>query len=293
MNIVIPTHEPHRKHNIDFLKSFDEFCVDKKDVTITLVVNSHNFHSFYQVKEGFKDLKVQVVTLSNLMENVDGVPGEDHPSTFFHKYPLQSMKKLFAFSVVDSDYIVMDSENLCLKRFEFSKIFEKLKQKPILFCNKIFFEEVQSRVVDECNFIVNSNLKKWCFLKSYWFFEKKLVSDMVNEIKMRHGSVSLFLRNKFFFDYQLYCTYLHEKKLRNFACIDDVISKEPYNFLQLLDEKQNNFEYVCTVLNENNVLQYCNLIDEMDEKIVRLHWMPDNVRGSIIKNSNMCIGTFL
>jgi len=41
-----------------------------------------------------------------------------------------------------------------------------------------------------------------------------------------------------------------------------------------------------------NVLNYINVLNELNEKIIRLHWTSEEIKNNIITNSNVCIGTF-
>jgi hypothetical protein len=70
------------------------------------------------------------------------------------------------------------------------------------------------------------------------------------------------------------------------------VANKNYNFENDLENIKWFWAYVCRVLNENNVIAYCKFLDETDERITRLHWMPDNIKNIILENSNVCIGTF-
>ena len=292
MNIVIPTYNKHYNYNVNFLNSFNEFCLDKNKVTINFIVASNELDLFSGLVNQYAHLNVRIITLKELMFNVDGEYYNDNQSFFNTKYPLQSIKKLFAYTCVDTDYIVFDSENLCLKEFYFEDIFNDLKNKPIIYSDKIHYD-LQRNVTSTCNDIFDlTENNKWFFLKSYWFFERNHVESMITFLKEKYSkNITLFLNNKIFFEYQLYCTFLLINNLKEFVNIDTVIDKE-IKFSELLDKENHNYEYIITTINSDNVLNYINILQELNEKIIRLHWASEEIKNNIITNSNVCIGTF-
>ena len=131
MNIVIPSYEKHLSYNLNFLESFRKYCNDKQRVIINFICCNSNQNEFFQLKEKFKDLNINIFTLSQLIKKVDGIDFDDSPCNFITKYSLQSLKKLLSYSIVDSDYLAIDSENLCVKDFYFQDIIDSMKMKKI------------------------------------------------------------------------------------------------------------------------------------------------------------------
>ena len=289
MNIVIPTYNRHYQYNINFLESFRRYCLDKNDVKINFIVASNEYDLFNNLKTMFLDLNVFIIKFSDLLYNVDGKQYPDDQRFFNTKYPLQSLKKLLAFSCVDTNYIVFDSENLCLKPFNFSDIFNTLKNKPILYCDNTY-QEIQKNIIDSCNLVNNFNTDKWFFLKSYWFYELEHVKGLINNLKETHKTdIFILLKDVIFFDYQLYCNYLYKNNLKEFLSTDDLISKT-YNFKTILDE--NNYEFINSSLTEENVDSFIQILNYLDERIIRLHWLDEILKDKIIEKTNVSIGTF-
>ena len=283
--IVIPTYENHFVYNINFLESFEKYCLDKDNVIINFILNKHNINIFTENIRKFNNLFIKLHTLSELINNVDNIEEDDHPNNFSNKYCLQSMKKLFSYTITNNnDFLVMDSENLCLKNFYMKDVFENLKTKPILYSKII--KDIQVNVVDECNKILNTNINLWFFLKSYWFFEYDYVIQLTAFLKKYNNNVFNLLKNKIFFEYQLYSTYLFLNKLKTFIFIDEIIDNE----IEIINDT--NYEYLCLKLNNNNISKYCGLINKLGENIIRLHWMNNNIKTNIINNTNICIGTY-
>jgi hypothetical protein len=288
MDIVIPTYEKHKQYNIGFLESIRKYCMDKESVVIHLIVELNTLAIFETIKQEFKDLNVEVHTLESLVENVDGL---GIVLKFKNKYPLQSLKKLYSFSVVNGDYIVMDSENLCVKPFMMADIFLAQKTKPILYC-KNCFQPIQTEVIHNSNILCDTNNNSWYFLKSYWFYEKELVGKLIDSLKKKYNnSLTLELQKITLFEYQLYCTFLRKNNLKEFLCVDDYLNQK-CDFQEKLNAISANYEHVMVIINNDNVKTYCDIINHLDEKIIRLHWMTDNIKNKIIDETNVSIGTF-
>jgi hypothetical protein len=290
MDLVIPSHRPHYDFNVNFLNSFDKFCLDKANVKINIIVNKEDNHYFNNILKLFPSLNIKIITLTDLIFNVDGVVIGNDVDIFNSKYPLQSLKKLFSYTITNGDYIVIDSENLCLKNFYFKDIIENEKNKPIFYCENTF-QELQKKVLNSCNSILNQDENKWFFLKSYWFYEKKIVEDLVCELKKTYSNITLRLNHEPFFEYQLYCQYILKNNLKEIINLD-LYNEDFIYFSKILTEKNNNFEYICVELNEENISKYLGMIEKMNDRIIRLHWIPDDIKNKIIDSSNIAIGTF-
>jgi len=185
---------------------------------------------------------------------------------------------------------------LCLKPFYSSDIFNSQKNRKIFYCEKIYVEDITGTILmKHINTMLKTNDNKWYFIKSYWFFEYSYVKLLIDEIK-KNGLIYFYCKDKIFFEYQLYCNFLYKNRLKEFEDIGIIANKE-YNFKKLLKYESLlgpncHIEYICTVLNIDNVKYYCNLINELDDRIVRLHWMNDDIKDYIVQNTNVCIGTF-
>ena len=290
MNLVIPTYRNHYTYNINFLNSFSKFCIDKSEVNIKLIVNDSDFVFFNQILSQFDDLNISIETLKNLIYNVDGISVVNDNSIFNSKYPLQSLKKLFSYTICNGDFIVIDSENLCLKNFYFREIIESQKNKPIIYTNHSF-QEIQKKVIDSCNTVLTTTSERWFFLKSYWFYEKEIVSKLITDLKKNYGIITHRLQYELIFEYQLYCQYIAKYQLKEMINIDDYC-EETIKFTELLVGKKNNFEYLCVELTHTNLIDYLKVIKLLNDKIVRLHWIDSEIKDRIINESEVVIGTF-
>ena len=292
MNIVIPTYENHYDCNIKFLHSFDKHCLDKDKVFINFVVCNYNFNIFLNLKKIFSALNIEIITLSQLIMKVDGIDFDDSSHNFNTKFPLQSIKKLFAYSVVDSDYIVLDSENICVKDFYFEKLINIIKTKKISYCNN-YWQPIQHDVVYNCNKLINHNDNRWYFLTSYWYYEKNYVQKLIDEIRqINNEKIIYILKDIIFFEYQLYSSFILKKNLKQSVSVDEILKNEEELRTNLI-LSEHNYEYICSTITPNTIDNYIQFLNKNEERITRLHWMPKEFAEKIISETKICIGTFI
>lgn len=299
MNIVIPSYENHLTYNINFLNSFKKYCNDKELVTINFICCNYNKNIFLELKENFNDLNINIFTLSQLVKKVDHIDFDDSPGNFNTKYPLQSLKKLLSYSVVDSDYLVLDSENLCVKDFYFRDIIDSIKIKKIKYTIKNYIDNpLELLVIDNCNELLNFNNNSFSFMDPYWYFEKDIVLKLMTElVKIHQNKIIFILKDIVFFEYQLYSTFCFKHNLKQKISTDEILIDEKVLKNNLDSEKYNplrhTYHYICSTITDETIFNYIGLLNMLDERITRLHWMPEKLANKIIESTKVSIGTFL
>jgi hypothetical protein len=286
MNVVIPTYSDHFHYNELFLESFQNHCIDKQNVTINFVLTSQESHLIDDLFLKYENLNLKKLILSDLISQIDGITVTDNLWFFGNKYSLQSVKKLYASVEIDGNYLVIDSENLCLKDFYMSEIFDSCENQKILYTNN-YHQDIQHKVVNSCNELLDSSSDKWFFLRSYWFYKKDLVNKLFDFLRTKNECIISLLANKTFFEYQLYSLFLYEYNLENFLDTNLILKNE----FNILSEK-NNYEYIISDINDNNIDNYLKILDSLNERIIRLHWTTEEIKNKILKFSKVCIGTF-
>lgn len=221
-----------------------------------------------------------------MVDNIDFI---DSINNFNQKYSYQSLKKLLAYSIIKDDYVVLDSENLCLKEFYFKDMWKLMKTNKIYYTTTLF-DDLSIRVLNESNKLIDADYPYWFFITSYWFFEYNHVCSLINLLKL-NGPILYLLKDVYFFEYQLYCSFLYKHQLKVFENVFTIANKE-YNFEDHLNRTNWQWAYICTAINNENVLAYCNFLEVTNERITRLHWMPTDIKDIILSNTQVCIGTF-
>lgn len=295
MNIVIPSYEKHISYNINFLESFRKYCIDKDKVKINFICGNSNQIQFFQLKEKFNDLNINIFTLSQLIKKVDCIDFDDSPHNFITKYSLQSLKKLLSYSIVDGDYLSIDSENICTKDFYFQDIIDSVKTKKIKYSAEYYQSNpLQCEVVDNCNKLLNYQNNNWCFMDSYWYFEREIVSKLIDElVKVNNNDkITFILKDITFFEYQLYSSFIFKYNLKEKISTDQILDNEKKLKFNL-DNSGHSYEYICSTITDETINSYIKLLNNLDERITRLHWMPEKLANKIIEHTKVSIGTII
>ena len=59
-----------------------------------------------------------------------------------------------------------------------------------------------------------------------------------------------------------------------------------------LNNSGHSYEYICSTITDETICNYIGLLNMLDEKITRLHWMPEKFVNKIIESTEVSIGTF-
>jgi hypothetical protein len=284
MNIVIPTYEKHKQYNINFVKSFEKYCLDKENVSIYFIVTEEDKHLFECLVTDY----VKLITFQTLVNCL----GIDYNSlNFNNQYSYQSLKKLLSPIFLKEGCVVIDSENLCVRPFYIKDFSKSIKNSKIIYTTKLIEmpTHLQRNVFNNCKNLLEFETDKWFFLKSYWYYEYDIVSKLLNELKFKDLNFLKTLSETIFFEYQLYCNYIEKYSLKPILEIDKFLS---ISLLNAIEEKKLNFEYVCASINFELKEDYCNIIKILDDRIIRLHWMSNDIENYVIENTGIVIGTY-
>lgn len=89
--ILIPTYPKHFNCNLEFLKSYYQFCTDPHSVDIVFVLTEGDKAEFINVVKGYS---VRVITLAEAILKIEGIPVNE-PALLeeIKKFNYQSIKK--------------------------------------------------------------------------------------------------------------------------------------------------------------------------------------------------------
>lgn len=281
MNIVIPTYPPHFKYNYKFLDSFEKYCKDKNNAKIYFVIDKKHVNSFKYETNNY-----QILEFENMVKSIEGVNNIDF--LFDTKYPHQSIKKLYSSLYLKEDCLVLDSENEFLKNFTIFELENSIVNKHIIYTTK-FVSDLANTVKNDCNTVLNFNSKNWYFLRSYWYFRYDICNKLHKYLSNKHKIPFNILKKITFFEYQLYCQFIEKENILPVINCYDLINN---NFSKEIENSSTNFEYICSILNDNNISMYQDYLLKNNEQICRLHWMDERYKNQLLLNTNIVLGTF-
>ena len=290
MKIIIPTYPPHFKWNRLFLQSIKKYCIDYENVTIDFIIEKNNRILLENYIKEYQSNKIQIKYIENITKNYS-IPLL--PTTIWDKYSYQSIKKMMG--VIDSDCelnLVLDSENVCVKQFLFSQLFDN--ESVVYYCDWIV-SDVQNKVLTDSNEIVKLNNNKWFFETSFWIYKKSIFIKLFEQIKinnnLNNSNIINFLSSKVFFEKNIYDLFVLDNNLNS-----DIINQKDceliYNDLDVLNNKAITTEHIITYTNISDIDKYIQFVNNRKYKIFRTNNIVDNnVINKIINNTNLIVAT--
>jgi hypothetical protein len=296
--IAIPSHLPHLKYVALMLAEVKKFCQDPQNLEIKIIVSEHEATGFKTITNQYSFC--ELVTLKQMIQAVDNVTVDEKELVLNGKYYFQALKKIYAAKYFDSPrVIVWDSENKPIAKFHCKDLHSLFETKNIFYCDYILYDFQKDVTKNSKSLLkLNNDLEYWMFETSFWYFDKNIVNDLFKHLETLH-QVPFFESFKLAistFEWILYCWFIYannDKYQWNFICNNEVlrgfISED---FESKLKESQFTTEYTCTIVNEENVLDYCGYLKKYQIPVARLHWMSKELEKIIINNSNVKIGTY-
>jgi hypothetical protein len=280
--LLIPTYNRHFQYNRNFLQSCDKYCID--NLNITFVITEKERQIFNSVINGYK---AQVITLHELIKDTLSIDiDEDHLLHKIGKFNFQSLKKIYG--ALKYDYsIVLDSENLCINKFNSNQLIDNIiEDKNIFYSNKMLDSNMVNVTVNASN-LLNCTFDKYFFQTSYWLYEKNIVQDLLNQ----HNLYEYFLKTSPNFEAVIYSAFINKNNHKykyNFINTEDIFGKE------ICDELSSHGftpEHFCIIANKY-IDRYCNWINKYHIPVARMHWISEDNVSYIKKQTNIKIGTF-
>lgn len=265
-SIVIPTYHAHYDQIDILLNSFSINCLDKKIISIRLIISKDDVNLFKQLVNKYHDLDLDIHALSDIIKEIDNINiNENQLLSQTGKYNFQSIKKLYGAKYVNTDMVlVTDSESILIKKCYFEDVFKNFEKNKFIIHSKIHRKHnnpIQARITKSNFGIFNEMFEdKWFLDSQYWFYEKNIINDFFNYIDSHNKSVmDLHIGSTETFDFALYSTYIYlnnDKYDYNFLDMTKILSEKmghhQYNNYIQNTQAETSFEYFIWDLNKNN-----------------------------------------
>ena len=184
--IITPTFRPHFPFNREFLRSFEEFAADARDIAVHFIVTREDVDDARAVLAEFPDLDLHAHTLEDLLE---ASGHREDPLTLLRevgKFAYQALKKLYALKTIPFDQaLVLDSEALVLKPVRMGEVFDTYFADPYVFYSDFsnrgeeWFAGLSHAVVRNAAKLMGTPYPKMYFMEYFgWFYEKRLITDV-------------------------------------------------------------------------------------------------------------------
>ena len=219
--IITPTFTPHFKYIKEYLKSYNRYVKDKKQIKLVFIISASEEQKFSEIISPYKEACViDVLLFEDLLKQacINLTPSE--LLTKYGKFSFQTIKKFLALLFVKERYsLVLDSESMWVKDVEMGKVFEDYFRSPFV----VFSDTSQLSLVGPVkaavmrnNKILFPSIKNEWFLETFaWFYDKNILEKMFattsvfDHIDKVYRQAPKEDKEWGCFEIEMYCSYLY------------------------------------------------------------------------------------
>lgn len=230
--IITPTYAPHFHFISNYLKSFDQFVLDKERVPIYFTVGANEFFEFSKIIAPYtKRLRIHVFVFENLLEYFQI---KEDPELLLRKYgrfSFQTLKKFYTMLYAGKEkYLVLDSESMWSAPTSMREEIERFFEKPFVPYSPVLLQRegvLAQLAVENVGHILNTSVNKWCLECFCWFYETKFLRELfgiagspIKIVKKTYAFEQKKHRNVGVFEILLYTAFLEAYHSDRYTFID-------------------------------------------------------------------------
>ena len=154
--IITPTYINHFKYIKTYLKSFDKFVEDKKDIPIFFTISKNEQRIFKKIISPYTEkLDLRILYIEDLFAKNNIRESSIEFLTKYGRFTFQTAKKFFTMLSIDADkFLVLDSESMWIKKTNMKQCFDDYFSNPFIVISDI--DNIQR--TDECFNTMLSNI---------------------------------------------------------------------------------------------------------------------------------------
>lgn len=308
--IITPTYINHFKYIKTYLKSFDKFVEDKKDIPIFFTISKTEQRIFKKIISPYtKKLDLRILYIEDLFAKNNIKESSIEFLTKYGRFTFQTAKKFFTMLSIDADkFLVLDSESMWIKKTNMKQCFDDYFSNPFIVISDI--DNIQR--TDECFNTMLSNIytildmkteKKWFIEHFMWYYDKKILNKLFADYGTLDEMIALLYKNnenlplindlRFgIFEIVLYYAYIYKKNKEfnyNIINVNSELKKhlslqEYQNYLnyqiKMLHGSCGIIEHTMILANKTNYIKLAQTFKDMKLNIIRCDY-------SNIKNYNI------
>lgn len=294
--IITPTFKPHFKYIKKYLKSFDNFVLDKDNVEIIFTISRNEEDDFKEIIKKYPNINSRINLFEDLLEKYNIQYTPDELLEKYKKFTFQTLKKFYTMLYSDADYfLVLDSESMWIKETYMKNVFEEFIKAPFISGSSIpkrkIIDNFTQGVNDNINYLLGMNTDKWFLENFVWFYDKKILKDMFEKygypIQMAEKIYKLKDKQKCksgIFEIELYQAYVYHHRENydyKFIDVDEILENKfsKKNLEDYLNDYHNIFgggsgllEHSMMLLNEENYKLLAEVFNENHFNIIRCNY---------------------
>ena len=292
--IITPTYKGHFKFIDTYLKSFCEFLEDK-DFPIFFIITKKEYSEFKKLICKYQDtLNINVVFLESIFKKykIDKTP--DYVLKKYGRLSFQTIKKLYGALYINYDqFLLLDSESLLIRSTNMNSLFDRYFKQPNFLASKVSERFSEYKNCFTYNYIktvsnILGNPPKYWLVESYnWFYELRILNDLINEYGDPIDIIKKCSLNNKFKDAEgvleclLYYQYIinnNDRYKYKVIILDDVLPDYLKSEYDVFKKRFNNsdinicgiFEQFTRLIDINNIDGFIRFINDFNLKILRM-----------------------
>lgn len=185
--IITPTFKQHFKYIEKYLKSFDKYVIDQKEIQLVFTISASEKNDFLKITKNYSKLNITILCFEDILNHYNINYSSEELLYIYKKFTFQTLKKFYTMLYVDAEYfLVLDSESMWIRKTCMKELFESYFSAPFLtYSNpedRDYFDIFSSAVRENTDYLLNKKCEKWFLENFVWFYDKKILLDMFNKV---------------------------------------------------------------------------------------------------------------
>ena len=187
LTIITPTYINHFKCVDIYLRTFNKFVLDKKEIQICFIIEMKDFFEFIKIISKYNtELNIRILFTEQLLCQANIKESPDELLKKYGRFSYQSLKKYYAMlSQSSKKYFVLDSESCFVKPIKLIELMEEYYTSPKLIYSPRFLlgsrKCLKDYATENIQDILNYDTNKWHIEDFCWFYDREILDKMFFE----------------------------------------------------------------------------------------------------------------
>ena len=184
--IITPTFKEHFNYIKKYIDSFEACVLDSEDIPLVFIVSDSEINELEKIIRSKRISNYKIISFDKLLKEYGIECSADHILKKYGKFSFQTLKKLLPILYLDYDQVLLlDSESMWINRCRMNDVFDKYFSSPYLTVSNLdakqwdVFSMVEQQNID---LIFGFHQKYWPLENFVWFYEKKIIEDLVTQL---------------------------------------------------------------------------------------------------------------
>ena len=186
--IITPTFKGHFEFIKLYLRSFEKFLKDREFPLYFIISKKEETQFNKLIKPFLKKLNLNVIFIDDIFKKYKIPYTPDEFLGKYGSYSFQTLKKFYGALYIDMDqFLLLDSESMLIKPTNMNELFDNFFKAPRFWVSYLNDRRkdypnspAYKGTISHCN-LLNMEPKFYCIESFEWFYEKRILTDLLNE----------------------------------------------------------------------------------------------------------------